>query len=445
MAKQFFAEPGLKKNEGKKLLKNARIFDPESGYDEIGELLIIDDKIADFGPNLGAIEGAEEVDCGGHLLTPGLIDIQAHCREPGQEKKETLETGTRSAAAGGVTGIGIMPNTTPVIDNVQVVEFIKSKVREKAIANVHIFGCITKGMKGDELTEMGLLKEAGVIGFTDDGLPAESSLIMRKALEYAGELGLVVSQHAEDLVLTNGGCINEGLVSAKLGVRGISNATESIIVQRDIELLRLVQKNTGKGKYHVLHVSTKESVEALRRAKEEGLNVTFEVSPHHFTLTDQAVEDYKTFAKMNPPLRDEESRAAVYEALTSGLADAIATDHAPHDEESKRLPLQDAAFGIVGLETFLPLSLAVYHKGDMGLKDLLARMTYKPADIIGVEGGRIKKDAVADLTLIDLDMDWVIKPEEFSSKSKNSPFNNHKTKGRAIKTFIGGQLVYELG
>ena len=295
-------------------------------------------------------------------------------------------------------------------------------------------------MKGEVLTEMGLLKEAGVVGFTDDGLPVMNALLMRRALAYARELGVPVAQHAEDLNLSACGCMNEGEVSARLGLPGIPNASEAVIVERDIILAEL----TG-GQYHVLHISTAEAVDAVRRAKKKGLRVTAEAAPHHFCLTDEAVEGYRTFCKMNPPLRAEKDRLAIIEGLRDGTIDAIATDHAPHDEESKRVPMTHAAFGIVGLETMLPLSLSPYHKKIMPLRDVIAAMTYKPADIIHVPAGRIKKGMPADLTLIDLDMDWAFAPDEFLSKSHNSPFEDWKTKGRAIRTIVGGETVYSFG
>lgn len=442
--KQTFTLPTHQNDSNKKTAyMNARLFDPESKLDVKGSLLTVGNSIADFGADLfkdGIPQGIEKVDCKGHLLTPGLLDIQVHFREPGQEHKETIATGSKSAAAGGVTSVVCMPNTKPVIDNVAVVAFIQKRARETAYVNVHPYAAITKGQKGDEITEMGLLKEAGVVGFTDDGLPVMNAGVMRKALSYARELNLPVAQHAEDLHLSCGGCMNEGRISAQLGVGGIPNAAEAVMVERDIILAEL----TG-GQYHVLHISTREAIDAVRRAKKKGLRVTCEAAPHHFTLTDEAVLEYRTFSKMNPPLRAEADRLAIIEGLKDGTIDAIATDHAPHDQESKRVPLASASFGIVGLETMLPLSLTLYHKGIMPLRDVIAAMTYKPADIIHVPSGRLKKGARADLALIDLDTEWLLDPKQFVSKSLNSPFDDWPVKGRAIRTIIGGDTVYTLG
>lgn len=441
--KQFFSLPTRALGANKKTaFVNARLFDAESGLDQKGELIAVGNKIADFGTGLfnsGKADDIEVIDCGGHLLTPGLLDIQVHFREPGQEYKETIATGSQSAAAGGVTTVACMPNTKPVIDDISVVAYIHRRARETAYVNVRTYAAISKGQKGEELTEMALLVEAGAVGFTDDGLPLMHSGLMRKALTYARELGVPVAQHAEDLHLSCGGCINEGLISAKLGLAGIPNAAEAVMVERDIILAEL----TG-GQYHVLHISTAEAIDAVRRAKKKGLKVTAEAAPHHFLLTDEAVMEYRTFSKMNPPLRAEKDRIAVIEGLKDGTIDAIATDHAPHDQESKRVPIASAAFGIVGLETMLPGALKLYHEGVMPLRDVIAAMTHKPADIIHVEAGRLRKGAPCDLTLIDLNREWTIDPEQFHSKSQNSPFDEYKTKGRAVRTIVGGETVYRL-
>ncbi len=425
-------------SDKKILYKNARIIDPESGYDKLGELLTVGDKIVDFGEKVSA-EGAEIVDCKGHVLSPGLIDIQVHFRDPGQTHKEDMASGSKSAVAGGITTVVCQPNTAPTLDSVLTFEYLRLKAREVAHCNVCAYGCITKNMKGEELADMNALKNAGAVGFTDDGLPVMNANVMRRAFEYSKNLDVVIAQHAEDLNLTNKGCINEGKVSLELGVRGIPNISESVIVERDLAILEAIG-----GRYHLLHVSTKEALEAIKRAKEKGLKATVEVSPHHFTLTDEQVLKSGTNAKMNPPLRSESDRLALIEGLRSGLIDAIATDHAPHDLASKERPIEEATFGIVGVETMLPLSLALYHQKVLSLKDLLAKMTCNAAKIINFDGGVIRKGARADLTLIDLNHDWQIDSQKFYSKSKNSPFDGFKVKGRAVMTVVGGKIVFSI-
>ncbi len=422
---------------------NARIMDPATGLDGKGYVLTSGDRI--LAVERGQFEDDtshdfELVDCEGHILCPGLLDIQVHFREPGFEHKETIATGSKSAAAGGVTLVACMPNTDPVLDDPSLIDFIHARAKETAYVNVRTYGAISKGLKGEQLTEMGLLVKAGAVGFTDDGLPLMNAGLMRQALSYSRDLGVPIAQHAEDLHLSAGGCMNEGAVSAKLGVRGIPNAAEVVMVERDIVLTEL----TG-GQYHVLHISTAEAIEAVKRAKQKGLHVTCEAAPHHFSLTDEAVLEYDTFSKMNPPLRAEKDRLAVIAGLKDGTIDAIATDHAPHEQEVKKdVPLQQAAFGIVGLETMLPLSLALAHRGEMKLMDVLGAMTYKAADIIHVEAGRLKKGAPADMVLIDPDYDWSVNPLSFVSKSKNSPFHGRQAKGRAVRTIVAGRTVYQL-
>lgn len=435
---QFFKPTRTIKADKFVAYTNARIIDPETGFDEKGTLITKGAVIADFGAKVQTPEGAEVIDCKGHVLCPGLLDIQVHFREPGQEYKETIETGSKAAAAGGVTTVATMPNTKPVVDDITVLAFLQKRAIETGYVNIRPYAAITKGQKGEELTEMALLVEAGACGFTDDGLPVMNAQIMRQALTMGKALGVPIAQHAEDHNLSCGGCMNEGWVATKLGLKGIPNVSEAVIVARDILLAEL----TG-AQYHVLHISTKEAVELVRWGKKKGLNITAEVAPHHFILTDEAVIDYRTFSKMNPPLRAESDRLALIEGLKDGTIDAIATDHAPHDQESKRVPMDTASFGIVGLETMLPLSLKLYHEKHLSLRDTLATMTYKAADIIHANAGRLKKGAPADLTLIDLDKEWTVKNDELHSKSKNSPFDDVKVKGRALLTVVGGETVFK--
>ena len=419
---------------------NARLIDPASGLDETGALLTRGRKIADLGPGLfadGVPEGIEVIDCGGHCLVPGLVDMHVHLREPGHEHKETLASGGLAAAAGGVTTMACMPNTAPVIDDIALVQFIERRARETSIVRIHPIAALTKGLGGEQLTEMGMLAEAGAVAFSDDGLPVFNSLVMRRVLSYSTAFGVLVIQHAEDPNLSACGCMNEGETATRLGLPGIPNASETVIVERDIRLVEI----TG-GRYHVAHISTAEAVDAVRRAKARGLPVTAEAAPHHFALNETAIGDFRTFAKMAPPLRHEDSRRAVVEGLRDGTIDAIATDHAPHDQDSKRLPLAHAANGIVGLETLLPLSLELYHNGHMTLLELLATMTVRPAELLGLDVGRLTVGAPADLLLFDLDSPWQINVDDFHSKSKNSPFDGRPVQGRPLRTVVGGRTVY---
>jgi dihydroorotase len=421
---------------------NARLLDPESGLDALGVLLTEGARIADLGPGLfadGVPEGIETVDCGGHCLSPGLVDMHVHLREPGHEHKETIATGSLSALAGGVTSLCCMPNTDPVIDNVGLIEFIHRRAREAKGVKVFPFAAVTKGLEGKQLTEFGMLAEAGAVAFTDDGLPISNSQVMRRALSYAKTFDLLISQHAEDLSLSACGCMAEGEVATRLGLEGIPEISETVMVERDI---RLVEHTDGR--YHVAHISTADAVDCVRRAKARGLRVTCEAAPHHFSLTDLDVGDYRTFAKMAPPLRSEANRTAIVEGLKDGTIDAIATDHAPHDQESKRLPMAHAANGIVGLETLLPLSLELYHGGHLPLLDLLRRLTLAPAELLKLPVGRLRKGAPADLLLFDLEAPWVVDSTKFRSMSKNTPFDGRPVQGRALRTIVDGRSLFTL-
>ncbi len=417
---------------------NAHIIDPATKLNIQGAyLLTCSNRIVDFGIAQDIPTGIDEiVDCRGLVLMPGLIDIHVHFREPGQEHKETIYTGSKSAAAGGVTTVVCQPNTTPAIDNVLLAKYLKYRATETSHVNIEFYAKITT--QENKLTEMALLKEEGAVGFTDDGMPVSNPLLMRQALLYSSMLNLPIAQHAEDLHLSAGGAINAGKISEELGIKGILSASESIMVTRDI----LLMKDIENVHYHVLHISSKDSLEAVARAKNLGLNVTCEVTPHHFTLTEETIVKHGAIAKMNPPLRTEEDRLAMIEGLKTGMIDCIATDHAPHEYSVKDLPLENAAFGIVGLETLLPLSLQLYHNKQMDLIEVMAKLTYQPADIIRIPRGRIGKNLVADLILVDLNYEWEVKTENFASKSKNSPFNGYKAKGRVMRTIISGKTVY---
>ncbi len=419
---------------------NARLLDPASGLDAVGALLVEGGRIADVGPDLfrdGVPEGIERVDCEGACLAPGLVDLRVQLREPGEEHKETIDTASRAAAAGGVTAMACLPNTDPPVDDVAVVEFIARRAREVKLVKVFAYGSVTRGLRGEQLTEIGLLKEAGAVGFTDGLKAVADARVMRRALAYARGLGALIIQHPEEPSLARNGAMNEGELSMRLGLTGIPPAAEAIMLERDMRLVAL----TG-ARYHAAHVSTAEGIEVIRAAKQRGLPVTCDTAPHYFALNEQAVDGYRTFAKVSPPLRSEDDRLAVVEAIADGTIDAIASDHAPHDQESKRLPLAQAEPGIVGLETLLPLSLELYHEGRIGILDLLAKLTCRPADLLALPLGRLAKGAAADLVLFDLEKSWQIEVERLRSKSKNTLFDRRHVRGEVVRTIVDGRTVY---
>ena len=419
---------------------NARLLDPDSGLDAPGALLTQGGVIVDLGPRLFADsvpEGIETVDCAGRCLAPGLVDMRVQLRDPGEEHKETIGTASAAAAAGGVTAMVCLPNTDPVIDDVATVEFIARRAREVRGAKVFCYAAATRDLNGTELTEMGLLSETGALGFTDGTQAIANARVMQRALLYARTFGALIVQHPEEPVLVEGGAMNAGEVALRLGLSGIPPVAEVIMIERDLRLVEM----TG-GRYHAAHVSTAEGVGAIRRGKDRGLNVTCDTAPPYFTLNETAVGDYRTFAKVSPPLRAESDRAAVAAGLADGTIDAIASDHSPHDQDSKRLPFAQAEFGVVGLETLLPLSLALYHKGDIKLLDLLARLTVAPARILGLPLGRLKKGAAADLVLFDPDRPWIVDADRFRSKSKNSPFDEWPVQGQVLRTTVAGRTLF---
>jgi dihydroorotase len=419
---------------------NARLIDPASGLDAAGGVLTEGETIADLGPGLfrsGVPPGVERVDCKGMCLAPGIVDMRVQLREPGEEHKETIATGGAAAVAGGVTSMVCLPNTEPVIDDVAVVEFIARRAREVKRAKVYAYAAATRGLKGRDITEMGLLTEAGAVGFTDGVRAIADAGVMRRALSYATTFGALIVQHPEEPALA-GGAMNEGEVATRLGLGGIPPAAEAIIVGRDLRLVEL----TG-GRYHVAHVSTAETVELVRRAKARGLAVTCDTAPPYFALNEIAVGDYRSFAKLSPPLRGEEDRQAVVAGLVDGTIDAIASDHAPQDQDSKRLPFVQAEFGGIGLETLLALSLELYHNRKLGLIDVMRRLTDAPARILGLKAGRLMKGAAADLVLFDPDRPWVVEERAIRSKSKNTPFERRPVQGMALRTVIDGRTVFQ--
>lgn len=422
------------------ILNNARIICKATGKDFLGHLIIENGKIAEIKQGLFTGQtNLEIIDCKGNILSAGLIDMQVHFRDPGQPQKEDIETGSMSAVRGGITTVVCQPNTKPTLDSTMALDYLFYKAKEHSHCNILAYASITKGLGGTEVTEFSKLASHPVcVGFTDDGLPVMNSLIMRRIFEFSALNNVVIAQHAEDIVLSNHGCMNEGKTSAKLGVRGIPNSSESIIVQRDIELLR-----EFGGKYHVLHVSTKEALNAIRLAKKEGLNITCEVSPHHLVLTDEEVEKHGTNAKMNPPLRSKEDIIAMQEGLIDGTIDAIATDHAPHTEEEKSQSLDLAPFGIVGVETMLPIALEFYHAGKIDLPRLLSKMTSEPAKILSLDSGVLEIGKTADITVIDINYEWQVDATKFASRSKNSPFHGRSVKGRAVLTIVGGKVKFK--
>jgi dihydroorotase len=429
------------KPPGRVAYVNARLIDPASRLDGPGALLTDGASIADLGPTLfagGAPEGIETVDCGGHCLAPGLVDLRVQLREPGEEHKETFETGSRAAAAGGVTSIVCLPNTSPVIDDVSVVEFVARRAREVKRVKVYCYGAVTRGLAGQLMTELGLLAEAGAVAFTDGIYAVADALVLRRALAYANTFGLLIAQHPEETSLASDGVMNEGEVATRLGLPGIPAAAEVMMVERDLRLVELTD-----GRYHAAHLTTAAAVEAIRKAKARGLAVTADTAPHYFALNETAVGDYRTFAKVSPPLRGEYDRRAVVEGLADGTIDAIASDHAPQDQDSKRLPFAQAEDGIIGLETLLPLSLALYHDRHLSLLDCLERLTSRPAALMGLPGGRLAKGAPADLVLFDADRPWRIDETHFRSKCKNSPFEDHPVQGKVLRTVVDGRTVFE--
>lgn len=422
------------------LIKGGHLIDPANKKNGQFDLLISKGKIEAVEPEgkIKDIPGADIIDAKGAIVTPGFCDMHVHFREPGHEYKETIETGSQSAAAGGFTTVAVMPNTSPVNDNRSVTEFILSQAKETSNINILPIGAITKGLRGETLSDMGELKEAGCIGYSDDGRPVSNSEIMRRALEYSKMFDLPCIQHSEVLELTQGGSMNEGIVSTELGLKGMPTEAEDIMVHRDICLL----PKTG-GRLHVAHISSGGSVDLVRQAKAKGLAVTCEVAPHHFTLTHDACRGYDTNAKMSPPLRTQSDLDMIKEGMRDGTIDIIATDHAPHDRVDKQVEFSKACFGIVGLETALPLTLKMVDEKVISLERAIDMLTFQPNQLFKLDKGSLGIGKAADITLFDEKMEYTIDPSQFRSRSKNSPYKGWKVRGKVLRTLVNGKTVFK--
>ena len=421
------------------LIRGGRVIDPSRGADGVADVLVREGKIEAVGRNIPAETGVGIIDATGRVVAPGLIDLHVHLREPGFEHAETIASGATSAVAGGFTAVCAMPNTDPITDSQATVGFVLRQAIRAGKARVYPIGAVSLGQRGEQLTEFGEMVQAGAVAVSDDGKPVASSHLMRTALEYARTFGIPVADHCEDLSLAQGGAMHEGLISAKLGLKGIPSAAEEIMVARDIILAEL----TG-GHVHLCHMSTRGSVDLIRWAKQKGLRVTAEATPHHFTLTHESCLGYNTNAKMNPPLRETADRDAIREGLRDGTIDCIASDHAPHHYDAKEREFDDAPNGIVGLETALGLAIReLVGTGLLSLPDLIARMSTAPARLFGLTGGTLAVGAPADVVIFDPDRRWVVRPEELHSRSVNSPFIGETLTGQADITLVGGRVAFD--
>jgi dihydroorotase len=420
------------------LISNGHVIDPANGINEVCDVWIKDGCIAGVGK---FDRDAEQIiDATGQVVCPGLIDMHVHLREPGEEWKEDIESGSRAAVAGGVTSICCMPNTGPHIDHAGIARQIIERSNQVGLCNVHPIGAVTKNLDGKELTEMRDLSRSGCVAFSDDGMPIWHAGVMRKALEYASSFDFMVIQHAEEKQLTKGGAINEGWVSTQLGVPGMPAEGEDSMIARDTMLARRVD-----ARYHVAHISTKGAVDLVRAARAEGLKVTTEAAPHHFSLTEEEVLGFNADAKMSPPLRTEEDRLAVIEGLRDGTISVIATDHAPHHEDDKRCGLSCAAFGIVGLETVLPVSLGLVRDGVLSLADMIAKLTSNPAILLGLDSGTLSQDKAADICIFNPDATWTVDRNKLVSKGRNTPWHGKKMTGQVTHTIKDGRIVFADG
>ncbi|MGH7466750.1 MAG: dihydroorotase [Longimicrobiales bacterium] len=422
------------------LVRGGRVIDPSQRIDEAVDVLLVDGAVAQLGRGLPEPDGTLIYDASGQIVCPGLIDVHVHLREPGGEHKETIATGTRAAAAGGFTAVCAMPNTDPPIDDPASVGFVRAAGLRSGGARVYPVGCVSIGQKGERLTEIGEMVEAGAVAISDDGRPVGNAGLMRLALEYTQTFDIPVANHCEEKSLSRDGSMNEGLVSTRLGITGIPNAAEDVMIARDLMLAELTA-----GRLHIQHVSTRFGVELIRQAKARGVRVTAEATPHHFSLTDEAVEGYRTEAKVNPPLRANADRLAVIEGVRDGTLDIIATDHAPHHYDEKEQAFEDAPFGLVGLETALGLVITgLVEKGVIGLAELVERLSCAPARAFNLQGGTLKVGATGDLTVFDPTLQWTVDPAQFLSKSRNTPFAKWTLRGQATLTVVGGVVVWRM-
>jgi len=425
----------------KKLLKGGRVVDPANGIDGMHDVLIEGDRIARVGRDL-PVDGAEVVEIGsGLVICPGFIDMHVHLREPGQEHKETVATGTAAAVAGGFTAVACMPNTSPINDDANVTAYILARAAEANLARVYPIGAVSRGSKGELLADIAELKQAGCVAITDDGHPVATAMLMRRALEYAGMFNLPLIEHCEDQTLKGDGVAHEGFHAAALGLRGIPSACEALGVERGVLLSEL----TGSA-FHVAHMSTRASLRSVRKGKEAGIRVTCEVAPHHFTLTDESLASpiaYDTNTKMNPPLREATDRDAMLDGIADGSVDAIATDHAPHHYDEKKVEFDRAPFGIVGLETAVPLSLdRLVHSGRIRLPRLVELLSVNPARILRITGGTLSPGAPADITILAPDLEVRVDASKLRSRSKNTPFDGWELRGGVAATIVGGRTLF---
>ena len=423
------------------LLTDARIIDPSRDLDFSGDLLIAEGVIREAKRGIGAAgvpEGTEIVDCHDKVVAPGLIDLRAFVGEPGAEYRETLASASQAAAAGGVTTIVCQPETNPVIDEPAMVDFLLRRARDTAIVHVHPMAALTKGLKGAEMTEIGLLKAAGAVAFTDGAKSVTNAQVMRRALTYARDFDAIIVHHTEDPNLTGEGVMNEGEFAARLGLSGAPKAAEVVMLERDVRLAAL-----SGGRYHAASITCAESLEVLRRAKDNNPNITASVSINHLTLNEIDVGSYRTFCKLAPPLRAEVDRVAMVEAVATGLVDAVMSDHDPQDVENKRLPFAEATPGAIGIETMLVAGLRLVHNGEIAFANLLKAMSTRPAELLGLPGGTLRPGSVADVIVIDLDVPWVLDRAQLKSKCKNTPFDEARLQGRVVRTIVSGRTAYE--